>query len=105
MVAKCANPSCSRTFHYLAEGRLFRLEADPALSLSDNPTFDGSKVVEYYWLCEPCATSMTLRLNEEGKVVAEPPEPTVEDPRDSAIISRHKGMLLRSVGTPRKTAS
>jgi len=105
MVAKCANPSCSRTFHYLVEGRLFRLEADPAFSLSDNPTFDDSRIVEYFWLCDACSTSMTLRLDDEGKVVAAPPEPTVNNPRDSAIISRHKGMLLRSVGTPRKTAS
>ena len=104
MVAKCANPSCSRTFHYLAEGRLFRLEADPALSLSDNPTFEDSKIVEYFWLCEACSTSMTLRLDEKGKVVAVP-EPSAENPRDAAIISRHKGLLLRSVSTIRKTAS
>src|SRR5690242_8085582 len=105
MVAKCANPSCSRAFHYMSEGRLFRLEADPALSLSDNPSFDDSRIVEYFWLCEACSASMTLRLNEEGKVVTEPPESTAENPRGSAIISRHKGMLLRSVGMPRKTAS
>ena len=105
MVAKCANPSCSRTFHYLTEGRLFRLEADPALSLSDNPTFEDSKVVEYFWLCGACSTAMTLRLDEYGKVFAEPVEPTVDNPQDSAIISRRKGMLLRSVGRPRKTAS
>jgi len=105
MVAKCANPSCSRTFHYLAEGRLFRLEVDPALSLSDNPTFDDSKVVEYFWLCDACSTAMTLRLDHEGKVVAAPPEPSVKNHRDSAVISRHKGMLLRSVGAPRKTSS
>jgi hypothetical protein len=102
MVAKCANPSCSRSFRYLGEGRLFRLEADPAFSLSDNPTFGSSKIVEYFWLCDACSTSMTLRLDEKGTVTAEPlSEPAPANPRDFAIISRHKCMLLRTVSTTR----
>jgi len=30
MLANCANPLCSASFRRLAEGRLFRLEADSA---------------------------------------------------------------------------
>jgi hypothetical protein len=100
MLAKCANPSCFRSFHYLTEGRLFRLEADAAFSLSDSSTDSDSNMVEYFWLCGVCSTSLTLRLDEKGTVVAEPLSERARDhPRDFAIISRHKGMLLRSVGT------
>jgi len=103
MLAKCANPSCFRSFLNLREGRLFRLEADPAFSLSDNPTVSGSNIVEYFWLCDACATSMTLRLDEKGTVAVEPLSDRARDhPRFFAIISRHKGMLLRSVGTTYK---
>lgn len=104
MLAKCANPSCLRSFLYLREGRLFRLEADPAFSLSDNPTVSGSSIVEYFWLCDACSTLMTLRLDEKGRVEVEPlsEERARDNPRFFAIISRHKGMLLRSVGTTYK---
>jgi hypothetical protein len=100
MLAKCANPSCFRSFQYLREGRLFRLEADPAFSLSDSLTDSDSNLVEYFWLCDACSASLTLRLDEKGKVVAEPLSERAHDhPREFAIISRHKGMLLRRVGT------
>lgn len=103
MLAKCANPSCFRSFRYLTEGRLFRLEADPAYSLSDNSTVSGSNIVEYFWLCDACSTLMTLRLDEKGTVEVEPlSERARDNPRFFAIISRHKGMLLRSVGTTYK---
>ena len=100
MLAKCANPSCFRSFLHLREGRLFRLEADPALSSSDSPTVSGSNIVEYFWLCDACSTSMTLRLDEEGTVAAESLSGRArENPQYFAIISRHKGMILRSVST------
>ena len=106
MVAKCANPSCSRSFRYLREGRLFRLEADPAFNSSDNPTFGESIVVEYCWLCDTCSASVKLRLDERGTVTAEPlSESELGNSQDFATISRHKGLLLRSVGTTRKNPS
>ena len=100
MLAKCANPSCFTSFRLLREGRLFRLEGDAALNSRDSPTFSGSNIVEYFWLCDPCSTLMTLRLDEKGTVAVEPlSERARDNPRFFAIISRHKGMLLRSVGT------
>ena len=104
MLAKCANPSCFRSFLHLREGRLFRLEGDPSLCSSNSPTVSGYNIVEYFWLCDACSTSMTLRLDEKGTVAAEPLSERAHDhPRDFAIISRHKGMLLRSVSTTYKT--
>lgn len=100
MVTKCANPSCSCPFHYLHEGRLFLLEVDPVFSAVDNPTFGDYKTAEYFWLCTSCSRLLTLCLNREGKVViAHLPEPTSGKPQEIATISRHNGMLLRSVDT------
>jgi hypothetical protein len=63
MLVKCTNPSCSASFRYLRDGRLFRLELDPTLCSSK------SNRVEYFWLCHRCSSEMTLRLREDGTVV------------------------------------
>ncbi len=100
MVPKCANPPCPNSFHYLHEGRLFLLEVDPAFSPVDNPTFGDSKTAEFFWLCGACSRSMTLCLDQEGKIVtARLPELTSGKAQEHATISRHNGMLLRSVDT------
>lgn len=62
MLGKCSNPSCSAPFRYLQNGQLFRLEADPLLRTS---TFNKP---EYFWLCDHCSSTMTLRIGGEGKV-------------------------------------
>ena len=88
MLTKCANPSCSASFLHLDEGTLFRLDTEPTL---------GSKVKkpEYFWLCEHCSASMTLRLAPNGSIVAAEPR---EAPRDGPhSINREKRQFLRSV--------
>ncbi len=75
MISKCANPACSTPFHYMRDGRLFRMETAP-----DGPT--GAEPldfrerrpprhVEHYWLCGKCAASFTLVV-DHGRVVAMP---------------------------------
>ena len=95
MVAKCSNPSCSTSFHYLREGSLFRLESEPAARPSKFIR------VEYFWLCKRCSGSMTLRLGEEGAVIAVPlPKPALGGPGDVALSSnkdRGRGLLLRCI--------
>src|SRR5690242_11414158 len=71
VVAKCANSTCGRAFRYLREGRLFRLEPDPAFD--SGAEFDHS--IEYFWLCEACSDSMTLRLDAQGRIFTEDAEP------------------------------
>jgi len=70
MIAKCANPVCSAPFHYLREGKVFRMEFDPA-SRPRGPQLAGSpkpvRKIEYFWLCGPCSTTLTLVMNR-GKV-------------------------------------
>ncbi len=54
------NPSCSVSF--LEDGRLFRLESDPAFRSKSNR-------VEYFWLCHHCSSTMALHLREDGTLV------------------------------------
>jgi hypothetical protein len=62
MLAKCANPSCSKPFRYLHEGKLFRLEAGQPKGRSWNQRS------EWFWLCDECAINVTLRVGV-GEVV------------------------------------
>jgi hypothetical protein len=99
MLVKCTNPSCSASFRYLSDGRLFRLESDSTLWSSK------SNRVEYFWLCHRCASKMTLRLRENGTVVTVLlPELIRGVPDDVALswVDRKPGLLLRSVrsGSP-----
>ena len=78
MIAKCANPVCSAPFHYLREGKVFRMEFDSCGSPL-GPKLAGSKPVrkiEHFWLCGPCSTTLTLVM-KQGKVEAVPIEPAV----------------------------
>ena len=96
MLAKCSNPLCSAKLLHLKEGRLFRLENDPALQ-------SESDRLEYFWLCPRCSPTMVLRLSEDGTVVTVPlPERIRGVPGDVAFTSQHrgKGLLLRSVSSP-----
>ena len=95
MVTKCSNPTCARPFHYLHEGRLFRLEPDAAVHAD---TDSDSASVEYFWLCDSCSKSMTLRLSERGEVtVAMLADDGRAGDHAHAVISQHNGLLLRSV--------
>jgi len=96
MVAKCSNPSCSASFRYLKEGRLFRLETDPTLRSSQ------PNRVEYFWLCHCCSSTMTLRLREDGTVVTVLLSDPIRGVPDGVILAsadRGKGLWLRSVSS------
>ncbi len=70
MVDKCANPTCSATFHRLGEGRLFIKEIDAGAG-------DGrarSREIRYCWLCDSCRRTMTV-ITERGKEVKVAPLP------------------------------
>jgi hypothetical protein len=74
MLSKCANPSCSASFFYLHEGKLFRSDT-PANQ--DAPTQDTgmkktSRRIEFFWLCADCAPKMTLRFKVGEGVTVQP---------------------------------
>ncbi len=68
MVAKCANPACGASFHYLRGGRLFFLDqrgARPALRPAAAP--HKNPAVEFFWLCEQCSPQMTVIVDQNGQ--------------------------------------
>jgi len=68
MTTKCANPNCSTQFMFLRGGRLFHRESARVANRS------GSLVpvrkVEFFWLCEACAPTMTVILKDGNGVTA-----------------------------------
>ena len=96
MLGKCTNPSCSASFRSLKEGRLFRLENDPTLRSCNVST------PEYFWLCHRCASTMTLRLKEDGTVVTVLLASAIRGVPDGVALTsadRKKGLLLRTVSS------
>src|ERR1700730_11144784 len=91
MLDKCSNPSCTNPFRRLTDGKLFRLESDPA-ARSSRPA-----PAEYFWLCSTCSTTMTVRLSDDGMVIAAVVASSVGGDGDSLRRNRQKGLLLTSV--------
>jgi hypothetical protein len=78
MLSKCTNPGCSAPFLYLSRGRLFRWET-PSGAKGDGRTFGAdpqaqstARRIEFFWLCEDCAATMTLIFEKGAGVVARP---------------------------------
>ena len=68
MLSKCANPACLARFHYLHEGRIFKIEMSaPSSDRSDS----RNRRLEYFWLCERCVQTLTVVL-ENGIVTTRP---------------------------------
>ena len=67
MLSKCANPSCSASFRYFHEGRLFRIEV-PSRSAEDVQRARPAVHVEFFWLCGRCAPEMALEHDGRGNV-------------------------------------
>jgi hypothetical protein len=101
MLTKCANPSCSAAFIHPAEGKLFGLETEPALRSSK------TEATEYFWLCERCSVEMTLRLAQDGRVMATGLREALGDGPRVVFVSanREKGLLLRGISFLRSSDS
>ena len=66
MLSKCANPGCPATFLYLHQGKLFRLDASIEI-VAGTPVVEAKKParrLEFFWLCNQCATELTLGYNK-----------------------------------------
>jgi hypothetical protein len=71
MVSKCANPGCSSVFLYLHAGKIFRMEVEtsnpvPASFGTDAEMKKPARRVEFFWLCNECASKMTLDCHKDG---------------------------------------
>ncbi|OLB24804.1 MAG: hypothetical protein DMG86_19730 [Acidobacteria bacterium] len=77
MLSKCANPGCSASFLYLHQGKLFRLETsgngdDTRIGFADPQGKNSSRRLEYFWLCDDCASVMTVSLKKGVGVTTRP---------------------------------
>ena len=78
MLSKCANPGCSATFLYLSRGKLFRWETGGGATGESQTMDNGQQAksagrrIEFFWLCEDCASSVTLIFEKGNGVVARP---------------------------------
>ena len=77
MVSQCANPSCSASFRYLHQGKLFRVEIGPPqgeLASDGRWAFPRS---EFFSLCENCAAEMTLEYRPQEGILLKPLTPAL----------------------------
>jgi len=77
MLSKCANPGCSASFLYLHQGKLFRLETsgngdDTRGEVADPPGKHSCRRLEYFWLCDECASLMTVSFKKGVGVMTRP---------------------------------
>lgn len=70
MLSSCANPSCSRQFRYLHEGKLFllALKLDETITAAKGKTPKQANEVQYAWLCDQCIEKFEVVLDAEGRV-------------------------------------
>jgi hypothetical protein len=78
MLSKCSNPRCSAQFSYLHQGKLFRRDTLKATG-GNVPTFRDDREmdmparhIEFFWLCDDCATAMTLTFDRSAGVTVHP---------------------------------
>jgi hypothetical protein len=68
VLSKCANPACLARLHYLRKGKIFKIETS---SVSSESKGSSNRRIEYFWLCEHCAQTLTVML-ENGVVTTRP---------------------------------
>ncbi len=68
MLSKCANPACLARLHYLRKGRIFKIETG---TVSSKGKGSSNRRIEYFWLCERCAQTLTVVL-DDGVVTTRP---------------------------------
>jgi hypothetical protein len=82
MLSKCANPSCSKEFHYFGEGKVFeiRWETSPGATHSHGKK---RKHIEHYWLCSSCSHTLTIAMDSASNilVIRRPNEPNEDADR------------------------
>jgi hypothetical protein len=95
MIKNCSNPLCSAPFRRLGRGKIFAFESR-SRTASGSAAAAGIASEEvgslYYWLCENCSLTHTLRLDAEGRITIQPvPEQTVVAIVDGGTLN-HAGV-------------
>ena len=73
MLSKCATPDCSASFRYFHTGKLFRAEVSVGLDRRralgrDAQQSKPLRRLEFFWLCERCAETMTIIFDKDSGV-------------------------------------
>jgi hypothetical protein len=109
MLDKCANPGCVKPFRKLEDGKLFLVEVDvaeAALSPRGAGTNKVFRHLERYWLCDLCASVVTLSFEPERGVVAIPlARPLGKMPAASVRSSEVAGTPSHGIQTARGGAN
>ncbi len=102
MLSKCANPTCSTTFRYLSEGKLYPIDSKAASvrhgARAGSKYAGQSCICEYFWLCSSCSRDLTIQIdnNSEISVVRKRGIPQHSEP-DLQGEARRKASVLRDV--------
>ena len=83
MVSKCANPECSKSFHYLREGKLFRL----MFGYPSRGFRRKEHRVEYLWLCADCSPKYSLSWDRNHGIVLVPISGVTEAEERKLVIA------------------
>jgi hypothetical protein len=75
MVSKCANPKCSNVFHYFGQGTVFEIRSAAPQQLLINGEARSGNIVEHFWICSTCSSTLTLAMNRQRKVLVIPRRP------------------------------
>lgn len=68
MLGKCANPACAAPFRKLGNGKLFAFESLTMAKSSGAISGGRGRGPAFFWLCECCSLSFTLRLDGAGQL-------------------------------------
>ncbi len=70
MLGKCANPACPALFRKLGQGKLFAFESETISKSGNSGTGRNTRSRDpvFFWLCECCSLSFTLRLDAAGRL-------------------------------------
>jgi hypothetical protein len=71
MLSKCANPGCSTAFRYLREGKLFEID-NSTIAIASADSKKPVHRVEFFWLCGPCSSELTVVKDRDRGVVTVP---------------------------------
>jgi len=78
MLSKCANPDCSARFLYMHGGKLFRWDRLKGVKDSGTTLRKESHGVEFFWLCDVCASRMTVVFRKDSGITVKALSPSLK---------------------------
>jgi hypothetical protein len=67
MIHQCSNPTCSKPFHSLREGRIFVFDLPDKDSSAAAPG-GHTRRMRHFWLCSACSQTLVLEQTAEKEI-------------------------------------